>query len=106
MSPRVSRFHSWGQLLAARGFAVLYPNIRGSVGYGHDFLVANHRDWGGGDFRDVMAGIDGWSYGGYMAAWAVTQTGRFRASVSGAPMTDLASEYGTETSSINAHDTW
>jgi dipeptidyl aminopeptidase/acylaminoacyl peptidase len=117
-----SRFHSWGQLLVARGFAVLYPNIRGSVGYGHDFLVANHRDWGGGDFRDVMAGIDflveqriadperlgigGWSYGGYMAAWAVTQTGRFRASVSGAPMTDLASEYGTETSSINAYDTW
>ena len=51
-------------------------------------------------------GIGGWSYGGYMAAWAVTQTDRFRASVSGAPMTDLASEYGTETSSINAYDTW
>ena len=116
------RFHSWGQLLVARGFAVLYPNIRGSTGYGHDFLAKNRRDWGGGDFRDVMAGVDylieqgiadpdrlgigGWSYGGYMAAWAVTQTDRFKASVSGAPMTDLASEYGTESSGINAYDTW
>jgi dipeptidyl aminopeptidase/acylaminoacyl peptidase len=117
-----SRFHSWGQLLATRGYAVFYPNVRGSLGYGHDFLTSNRRDWGGGDYRDVMAGVDylvdqgladpdrlgigGWSYGGYMAAWVVTQTQRFKASVSGAPMTDLASEYGTETSSINAYDTW
>jgi len=116
------RFHSWGQLLATRGYAVLYPNVRGSTGYGHDFLAANRADWGGGDFRDVMAGVDyligsgiadpnrlgigGWSYGGYMAAWAVTQTDRFKASVSGAPMTDLASEYGTESNGINAYDTW
>jgi dipeptidyl aminopeptidase/acylaminoacyl peptidase len=116
------RFHSWGQLLAARGYAVFYPNVRGSTGYGHDFLAANKADWGGGDFRDVMAGVDhliergiadpdrlgigGWSYGGYMAAWAVTQTDRFKASVSGAPMTDLASEYGTESAGINAYDTW
>jgi len=116
------RFESWGQLLAQRGYAVLYPNIRGSVGYGHDFVTANRRDWGGGDFKDVMAGVDcmiaqgiadpnrlgigGWSYGGYMAAWAVTQTDRFKASVSGAPMTDLASEYGTEVAGINPYDTW
>ncbi|MFC1557456.1 S9 family peptidase [candidate division KSB1 bacterium] len=116
------RFDAWGQLLAAHGFAVLYPNIRGSTAYGHDFLIMNRRDWGGGDFRDVMAGADfliesgiadperigigGWSYGGYMAAWAVTQTERFKASVSGAPMTDLAVEYGSETNSINAYDTW
>ena len=115
-------FEAWGQLLAANGFAVLSPNIRGSVGYGYDFLSMNRSDWGGGDFRDVMAGVDflikegiadperlgigGWSYGGYMAAWAVTQTSRFKASVSGAPMTDLASEYGTEMSAINAADTW
>jgi dipeptidyl aminopeptidase/acylaminoacyl peptidase len=115
-------FNSWGQLLAARGYAVLCPNIRGSVGYGYEFLTSNRYDWGGGDFKDVMAGVDylikrgiadperlgvgGWSYGGYMAAWAVTQTDRFAASVSGAPMTDLAVEYGTETSSINAYDTW
>lgn len=117
-----NRFEAWGQMLAARGFAVLYPNIRGSIGYGNAFLEMNRRDWGGGDFKDVMAGVDflikqgiadperlgigGWSYGGYMAAWAVTQTPRFKAAVSGAPMTDLASEYGTESSSINSYDTW
>ena len=116
------RFNAWGQLLAARGFAVLCPNIRGSSGYGHEFMVMNRKDWGGGDFKDIMAGLDfmisrgiadegrlgigGWSYGGYMAAWAVTQTNRFKASVSGAPMTDLALEYGAEESSINAYDTW
>jgi dipeptidyl aminopeptidase/acylaminoacyl peptidase len=117
-----NRFEAWGQLLAARGFAVLYPNVRGSTGYGYDFMVLNRRDWGGGDFKDVLAGADwlvkegiadpdrigigGWSYGGYMAAWAVTQTTLFKASVSGAPMTDLAMEYGTEEAGINAYDTW
>ena len=50
--------------------------------------------------------IGGWSYGGYMAAWAVTQTDRFVAAVAGAPMTDLASEYGTEANDVNAYDTW
>ncbi len=116
------RFHSWGQLLAHHGFAVLTPNIRGSTGYGYAFMAMNRRDWGGADYKDVMAGVDflinqgiadaerlgigGWSYGGYMAAWAVTQTDRFKASVSGAPMTDLAFEYGSERASINAYDTW
>ncbi|HUJ72999.1 MAG TPA: prolyl oligopeptidase family serine peptidase, partial [Verrucomicrobiae bacterium] len=51
-------------------------------------------------------GIGGWSYGGYMAAWAVTQTNRFKASVSGAPMTDLASEFGTENPGVNIGDAW
>lgn len=118
----MNRFDAWGQLLAARGFAVLYPNIRGSTGYGYDFMVLNRFDWGGGDFKDVMAGVDwlvkkgiadpnrigigGWSYGGYMAAWAVTQTTLFKASVSGAPMTDLAMEYGAEEDGINPYDTW
>jgi dipeptidyl aminopeptidase/acylaminoacyl peptidase len=103
---------SWGQLLAARGYAVLYPNVRGSIGYGQKFTEMNRADWGGGDFKDVMAGVDdliakgiadpdrlgigGWSYGGYMAAWAVTQTTRFKAAVAGAGMSDLISEYGTE----------
>ena len=116
------RFNAWAQLLVQRGFAVLCPNIRGSVGYGFDFMVRNRKDWGGGDFNDVMAGVDdlvkrgladpgrlgigGWSYGGYMAAWAVTQTSRFKAAVSGAPMTDLAVEYGTEEPGINPYDTW
>jgi len=96
------------------------PNIRGSTGYGHKFVESNRTDWGGGDFKDVMAGVDffvkrgdadperlgigGWSYGGYMAMWAVTQTNRFKASVAGAGMSDLASEFGTEAGS--AGDEW
>jgi dipeptidyl aminopeptidase/acylaminoacyl peptidase len=113
-------FEPWGQLFVSRGYAVLYPNIRGSTGYGQRFVEMNRADWGGGDFKDVMAGVDaviargvadadrlaigGWSYGGYMAAWAVTQTARFKAAVSGAPVTDLASEYGTEAGA--AYDEW
>jgi dipeptidyl aminopeptidase/acylaminoacyl peptidase len=102
----------WGQLLAARGYAVLYPNIRGSVGYGQKFVESNRTDWGGGDFKDVMAsvrnlivgggidanrlGIGGWSYGGYMAEWAITQTNDFKVAVSGAGMANLISEFGME----------
>ena len=52
------RFHAWSQLLAARGYAVLLPNVRGSLGYGHDFLTSNRYDWAGGDWQDVMAGVD------------------------------------------------
>lgn len=103
---------TWGQLLAARGYAVFYPNIRGSAGYGQKFIEMNRGDWGGGDFKDVMwgvkdlidrgiadptkLGIGGWSYGGYMAEWAVTQTNDFKAAVSGAGLSDLISEYGSE----------
>jgi dipeptidyl aminopeptidase/acylaminoacyl peptidase len=113
-------FEPWGQMLAARGYAVFYPNIRGSVGYGWKFLESNRADWGGGDFKDVMAGVDfliqrgtadpdrlgigGWSYGGYMAMWTVTQTHRFKASVAGAGLSDLASEYGTEAGP--SYDEW
>ena len=113
-------FEPWGQLLAARGYAVLYPNVRGSTGYGQKFVEMNRADWGGGDFKDVMAGVDamiargvadanrlgigGWSYGGYMTAWAVTQTTRFKAAVSGAPVIDMASEFGTEDGP--AYDEW
>ena len=102
----------WGQLLAARGYAVFYPNVRGSVGYGQKFVESNRGDWGGGDYKDVMAGvkdlvdrgiadpnrlaIGGWSYGGYMAEWAITQTDEFKAAVSGAGMANLISEFGTE----------
>ncbi|HZF14285.1 MAG TPA: S9 family peptidase [Thermoanaerobaculia bacterium] len=114
------RFESWGQLLAARGFLVFYPNPRGSSGYGHAFLASNRADWGGGDYKDIMAGVNvlvqrgladpdhlgigGWSYGGYMAAWAITQTPRFKAAVAGAGLSDLASEFGTEAGS--AYDEW
>ena len=116
------RINDWAQLLVARGFVVFAPNIRGSTGYGFGFVRANRGDWGGADYRDVMAGVDflieegiadperlavaGWSYGGYMAAWAITQSERFKAAIVGAPMTDLAAEYGTEVADINAYDTW
>lgn len=115
-------FDAKAQLLVANGYAVFMPNIRGSTGYGWDFMVCNKLDWGGGDYKDVMAGVDelikqgiadpnrlcitGWSYGGYMSAWAITQTDRFKASVSGAPMTNIASEFGTEGPAVNLYDQW
>jgi len=102
----------WGQLLVSHGYGIFYPNIRGSTGYGQKFLEMDRADWGYGDFKDAMAGVDaliargvadpnrlgigGWSYGGYMAEWAITQTTRFKAAVSGAGMADLISEFGTE----------
>jgi dipeptidyl aminopeptidase/acylaminoacyl peptidase len=106
------RFDVLTQLLVAKGYTVMTPNIRGSSAYGQKFLASNRGDWGGGDFKDVMAGVDdlvarkiadpnrlaiaGWSYGGYMSEWAITQTDRFKAAVCGAGMADLATEFGTE----------
>ena len=105
-------WHDWGQLLAAEGYAVLLPNPRGSTGKGRDFTAANHDDLGGMDFEDVMSGIDhlvieraiadpdrlgiaGWSYGGFLAAWGVAQSDRFRAAVCGAAVTNWPSKVGT-----------
>ncbi|MBA3270673.1 MAG: S9 family peptidase, partial [Acidobacteria bacterium] len=100
-----------GQLWAGQGWAVFYPNPRGSTNYGEKFLRANINDWGGGDYRDIMTGVDaliakgiadpdrlahiGWSYGGYMTAWVITQTNRFKAAMVGAGLTNMASMYGT-----------
>jgi len=100
-----------GQLWAGQGWAVFYPNPRGSTNYGERFLRANINDWGGGDYRDIMTGIDalvargvadpdrlaliGWSYGGYMTAWSITQTARFKAAMVGAGLTNMWSMYGT-----------
>ncbi len=100
-----------GQLWAGQGWAVFYPNPRGSTNYGETFLRANVNDWGGGDYRDIMTGVDaliargiadpnrlahiGWSYGGYMTAWVVTQTNRFKAAMVGAGLTNMTSMYGT-----------
>jgi dipeptidyl aminopeptidase/acylaminoacyl peptidase len=97
-------------MLAAAGYFVLLPNPRGSFGDGEEFAEANVRDFGYGDFRDILAGVDaaiatlpvdkartgiaGWSYGGYMAMWAVTQTQRFRAAVAGAGLANFQSYYG------------
>jgi dipeptidyl aminopeptidase/acylaminoacyl peptidase len=105
---------SWsnpGQVLAGQGYAVFYPNPRGSSSYGETFLRANIKDWGAGDYRDIQTGIDalvargiadstklaqsGWSYGGYMTAWTLTQTNRFKALVVGAGLTDMYSMYAT-----------
>ena len=100
-----------GQYWAGQGWAVLYPNPRGSTGYGEKFMRGNVPDWGGGDYRDIMSGVDamiargvadadklavsGWSSGGYMTSWVVTQTNRFKAAMEGAGLTDLVSMYGT-----------
>lgn len=96
---------------AARGWAVLRANPRGSTGYGLPFRSANVDDWGGGDYTDLMSGVDaaiamgvadpnrlavmGWSYGGYMTNWVVTQTSRFKCAATGAGLSDLISMWGT-----------
>jgi dipeptidyl aminopeptidase/acylaminoacyl peptidase len=113
-------FNAWPQLLAARGYQVLMVNPRGSIGYGENFVKANRADWGGGDFKDLMAaldaviargetdpnrlGIGGWSYGGEMTQWAITQTNRFRAAVTGGGVFDQTLEFETEGSP--AGDEW
>jgi dipeptidyl aminopeptidase/acylaminoacyl peptidase len=96
---------------AARGYAVLRVNPRGSGGYGRTFRFANMNDWGGKDYGDLMAGVDhvisigvadpnrlavmGWSYGGFMTSWVVTHTHRFKAAAVGAGVTNLWSFTGT-----------
>ncbi|MGB9071392.1 MAG: S9 family peptidase [Terriglobales bacterium] len=96
--------------LTKEGYFVLMPNPRGSYGQGEAFTRANVKDFGYGDLRDILAGVDkvvktlpvdndrigitGWSYGGYMTMWAVTQTNRFRAAVSGAGLSNFQSYYG------------
>ncbi|SMD42764.1 Dipeptidyl aminopeptidase/acylaminoacyl peptidase [Aquiflexum balticum DSM 16537] len=95
------------QFFAQHGFIVLRPNPRGSTGYGKDFRYANVRDWGFGDYEDLITGVDhvldmgiadsnnqfvmGWSYGGYMTSWIVTQTDRFNAASMGAGLPNLIS---------------
>jgi dipeptidyl aminopeptidase/acylaminoacyl peptidase len=96
--------------LAGEGYFVLHPNPRGSFGQGETFTRANVRDFGYGDFRDILAGVDealrvapidpnrlgltGWSYGGYMTMWGVTQTNRFKAAMAGAGIANFLSYYG------------
>ncbi len=96
---------------AARGYAVLRANPRGSGGYGRTFRFANMNDWGGKDYADLMAGVDhvismgvadpgrlavmGWSYGGFMTSWVITHSHRFKAACVGAGVTNLWSFAGT-----------
>jgi dipeptidyl aminopeptidase/acylaminoacyl peptidase len=100
----------WNALLPSQGYFVFLPNPRGSYGQGEKFTRANVKDFGGGDLRDILRGVDevlrtepvdstrlgiaGWSYGGYMTMWAVTQTDRFKAAVAGAGIADWQSYYG------------
>jgi dipeptidyl aminopeptidase/acylaminoacyl peptidase len=103
-------WHDWAQMLASRGYAVLMPNPRGSTGYGHAFQQMLQDDVGGGESRDLVAGalamvergiadqdrlgIAGWSWGGYLTAWTITQTDIFRAAVMGAGLSNMVSDHG------------
>ena len=94
--------------LAENDIFILRPNPRGSNGYGLKFREANHRDWGGGDYKDLMAGVDyaiskgwadankmgvmGWSYGGFMSSWIVGHNNRFKVASIGAPAVDLVTQ--------------
>ncbi len=110
--PTGASLTSWNgtaQVLAANGFAVLQPNFRGSTGKGLAFAQANKNTWGKGDYEDCMSGVDamiaagiadperlgafGWSYGGYMTFWILTQTDRFKAVSPGAGLSNIYSMY-------------
>jgi dipeptidyl aminopeptidase/acylaminoacyl peptidase len=104
-------FNTIQQVMTASGYLVLAVNPRGSSTYGVDFLKAVQQDWGGEDYRDIMASLDevcqrdyvdssrlgvtGYSYGGFMSSWIVGHDTRFKAAVIGAPCTNLSSMYGT-----------
>jgi len=95
------------EYLASKGYAIIRPNPRGSTGYGKDFRYANFKDWGFGDYEDIISGVDevielgvadpkrlavmGWSYGGYMTSFIVTKTNRFKAASMGAGLPNLIS---------------
>ena len=116
-SPSWPSVHFDMSAMAGLGYFVFFPNPRGSYGEGEAFTHANVKDFGYGDLRDVLSGVDavlkkvpvdenrigvtGWSYGGYMTMWTVTQTNRFRAAVAGAGIADWLSYYGE-----NSIDEW
>ena len=103
-------FDADAQLLVAQGYAILQPNVRGSSGYGDALLRGNMNDIGGGDYQDLMTGVDaiiargvahpdslavkGWSYGGILGGWTITRTDRFKAASLGAMVADWRSEFG------------
>ena len=105
-----AEFSHLAQLYAANGYAVLFPNPRGSSGYGQDYTKAIFADWGNKDFQDDMAmvdyaieqgiadpdklGVGGWSYGGISTDFIITQTTRFKAAISGAGAAEFSSLYG------------
>jgi dipeptidyl aminopeptidase/acylaminoacyl peptidase len=105
-----AEFSHLAQLYAANGYAVLFPNPRGSTGYGQDYCKAIYADWGNKDFQDDMAmvdyaieqgiadpdklGVGGWSYGGISTDFIITETTRFKAAISGAGAAEFSSLYG------------
>jgi dipeptidyl aminopeptidase/acylaminoacyl peptidase len=104
-------WHDWTQLLVAQGYAVLMPNPRGSTGRGAAFTDGNVQDLGGKEWTDDLSGLDmlieqgvadpnrlalaGWSHGGYITAWGVTQTNRFKAGIMGAGVSNMVSDQGS-----------
>ena len=105
-------FNANFQVYAAQGYGVLFLNPRGSSGYGQKFSDGTINEWGGGDYRDLMAGLDealkknswidpsrlgvtGGSYGGFMTNWIITQTPRFKGAVAVASLSNLISFYST-----------
>jgi dipeptidyl aminopeptidase/acylaminoacyl peptidase len=103
-------WHDWAQMLASHGYAVLMPNPRGSTSYGRELQRLLQDDVGGGESRDLVSGalamvergiadperlgIAGWSWGGYLTAWTITQTTIFRAAVMGAGLSNMISDHG------------
>ena len=95
------------EYFSEKGYVTIKPNPRGSTGYGKDFRYANYKDWGYGDYEDVVSGVDkviemgigdpnnqfvmGWSYGGYLTSFIVTKTNRFKAASMGAGLPNLIS---------------
>ncbi|MBA3337996.1 MAG: S9 family peptidase, partial [Chloroflexia bacterium] len=113
-------WHDWAQMLASRSYAVLLPNPRGSTGYGSSFQKLLQDDVGGGEAQDLISGahamvergiadpdrlgIGGWSWGGYLTAWTITQTTMFKAAVMGAGLSNMISDHGTD--DIPAMNLW
>jgi dipeptidyl aminopeptidase/acylaminoacyl peptidase len=95
------------EYFSEKGYAIIKPNPRGSTGYGKEFRYANYKDWGYGDYKDVISGVDkiiemgigdtekqfvmGWSYGGYLTSFIVTKNDRFKAASMGAGLPNLIS---------------
>jgi dipeptidyl aminopeptidase/acylaminoacyl peptidase len=105
----MASYSEFPHIYAARGYACFFPNFRGSSNYGAEFASANVGDLGGGDSEDIMSGVDyvieqgvadpdrlgikGWSYGGYMSAWIISHTTRFKAAAFGAGLSNAISYY-------------
>ncbi len=113
-------WYDWATLAAARGWLVFRPNYRGSAGYGDDFMLAIAPHLVSGPGRDILAGVDalvkdgvadpahlavgGYSYGGYLTNWLITQTTRFRSAVTGAGAVEHAANWGND--DLTFDDAW